>query len=154
MKKCLPIAVLSGILILFSLSCKKSQPAADYSDAIIGSWVLRYSEGGLLTPSTTRPTGGLHIISFTHTDYSVFLSSFLLDSGHYTLVQDNRVREATCNPSLEPDQFEKLTYIHSSYSTDVYIRITGDLLEIYSGCEAADGTYEKYERVPRLPGRP
>lgn len=145
MKKYISFCIV-GIVLLTSAGCKKNKGQADYSQSIRGAWELRYSEGGDISPRTWAAGNG-HIIQFTDTAVRYYSAGQLLSSNGYTLVRDGGVQAATCNPSLPADQFEKLVY-NGANSFAAYLRVSGTELFIYSGCEAADGGYAKYERLP------
>jgi hypothetical protein len=145
MKKYISFCIV-GIVLLTSAGCKKNKGQADYSQSIRGTWELRYSEGGLLPPRNWA-TGNGYIIQFTDTAVRYYSAGQLKSSTGYTLVRDGGVQAAICNTSLPADRFEKLVY-NVPYPFSSYISVSRAELFIYSGCEAADGSYQKYERLP------
>ncbi len=125
-------------LLTFLVSCKKTSTSAI---SIQGVWELRHLEGGYGPGgSPDFKSGNGYIWKFRDSTYQQYSNGQLTSSDSYTLVKENTVATGKIMDAMIFDQ--------NSY-TQFSFKIKNNILTLYRGVVAADGTIETYERIEK-----
>jgi hypothetical protein len=146
MKYC-TVIICFGVLCIFFNSCKKDTAEKNNTNAaaITGTWELESMYGDV--PVINYPPGNGNIITFTDLTYSKYANGGLIKSGHYTIVQDTSVMEAT-GILIAPGQYTN-RIIFDNDPRKIFIEILNNKLTFLSGFFPTDGgssmTYRRKE---------
>ena len=120
-----------------SLSCKKEKETTITPKDLLGSWEMRFVQGGL-SPSTTYSPGNGNTLKFTDINYEKLSKGQSSITGTYEL-------------KLEKFQAGKLMsriiYDGKTDDTEQFVEIVDGKLKVYSGIIAADGTESLYQKI-------
>lgn len=127
------LALLFG---LFFFSCKKNSPQININEALIGSWELRQTYGGLAGTTTNYPPGNGNIIKFDGTN---FLSNSNPPASYtYKVIQDTfRLNGQISNRLVLNNRLDL---------ERIFIDITNNLLSItYDAVDAGTSVYARIQ---------
>ncbi len=135
MKKILPLVVL---LFLFIFSCSKTNTPI----SIEGAWELRHLEGGYRAPGspTDFATGNGNIWTFTNNIYQSRINGQLSGTGSFTTTKDY---------SMATGRKMDAIILNGNVNDKLFFEIKNNILTMYRGIIAADGTVETYEKIDR-----
>ena len=124
---------------IFWAGCKKS--GGDSATTLTGNWELRFVEGGYRTSgaSGSFPPGNGNILKFKDLNYWSYSNGQARDSGKYQIKKD------TLSPNGK--KMDKLTILHQTYNIDYFFQLSNNMLTLYFGTIAADGTVSTYVRL-------
>ena len=129
--------LLSILLGTLFIGCKKES----VDQAIVGTWELRHFVGGYQLAGNNNPDyspGNGNILKFSDSSYYYYSNGQLRGNGSYLLVKD------TC--AATGQYMDGMIFDHHSY-LDLSFEIKNNILTLYRGIVAGDGTIETYERI-------
>lgn len=147
--KMLLLTTLLWMVIPGIQSCQKDNTAdgTDIAGAIIGTWELRQTSGGLGTQVNDYPPGNGNMIKFTNTRYENYENGVLVKSGTYTVIDDASVNESVCLEFAEGQFTHRIIYDNNYNDTRVFVEIVQNKLNFISGCYSLDAGYSSiYEK--------
>ena len=148
--KLLAILTIVGSLGISFQSCKKyeGKKDIDIKKALIGTWELRETSGGMMPGVTNYPPANGNILKFTEDTYTIAKNGQVVKSGKYVVVEDTTVEESVCLVMPKDEYINRIVYDDDFAATKVFIEISGKRLKFVSGCYALDaGHKEEYEKL-------
>jgi hypothetical protein len=114
---------------------------------LTGAWELRMAYGGYGLPNTSpvHAPGNGRIWHFTDSAYALYSKGQLLTSGRYNHIKDTSQATGTLMDAI---------VMPTNGNLKIHYGFTKDTLVLFQGTIAADGTIEKYVRVPLPTGLP
>lgn len=145
-----------AIALLAQTGCEKEEaPDAVHPDisltfgegSLAGAWELRLAYGGFGLPNTSpvHQPGNGRIWHFADSTYVLYSKGTLVISGDYTRTRDTSPATGTLMDAIVMPQ---------NGNHKIHYGFTKDTLVFFQGSIAADGTIEKYVRVPLPTGLP
>lgn len=109
--------------------------------SLVGAWELRMTYGGFHLPNTSpvHGPGNGRIWQFTNNSYVLYAKEKVLTSGIYTRTRDVSPATGTVMDAI---------VMPGNGGLKIHYGFLKDTLVLYQGTIAADGTIEKYVRVP------
>ena len=151
--KFLVILTIVGSMGISFQSCKKYEGKKDIDTrkALVGTWELRETSGGMIPGATNYPPGNGNVLKFTEDTYIISKNGQVVKSGKYLLVEDTTVEESVCLIMPKDEYTNRLVYDGDFSATKVFIEISGKRLKFVSGCYALDaGHKEEYETLATI----
>lgn len=138
MKKNFSLVVLFSLVFIFG--CNKSNTSL----SIQGTWELRHSEGGYGPPNRNPDfaPGNGNIWKFTSNTYQYYINGELSGTGSFTTTKDVAIATGRKMDAL---------ILNGNNEDQLFFEIKNNILTMYRGIIAADGTVQTYERVEHTP---
>ena len=135
---------ISSFIILFSLffffGCNKTNSSL----SLQGTWELRHLDGGYRAPGspTDFAPGNGNIWKFTSGTYQYFSEGELSGTGEFTKTKDYAIATGRKMDAI---------ILNGSADDKIYFEIKDNVLTMYHGTIAADGTVATYEKIKTNP---
>ena len=129
------IICLVSLLFVFSACRKNGKCSDDQSEGKLnGTWELRSVVGGF-SGGKTYPDGNGNIIKFEGSTYTRYTNGQQYSQGSFTISKE-----------IFPENNKVMDKLKSLDGAEVFVEITSNILTIYHGSIAADGTRSTYAR--------